>query len=143
MRIVTKVIVLTVLSLMPFLAAQASRVEPLVNVENQLVARADGKPLSAEQVKSGIIAGSVRQRIWTLTPVKPGQITAMLNVRDKHTAVVDITYTAKTFSIKYRDSNNLLYEKDDNGVEQIHRNYNRWVQGLRQNITQEILAIHN
>lgn len=143
MRIFTKAIVFAVLSLAPFLAAQASRVEPLVNIENQLVARADGKPLSAEQVKSGIIAGSVRQRIWTLTPVKPGQITATMNVRNKHTAVVDITYSAKSFSIKYRESNNLLYEKDENGVEQIHRNYNRWVQGLRQNITQEILAIHN
>jgi len=143
MRIFIQWITLFILGFAPFTAAQASRVEPLVNVENQALARADGKPLSAEQVKSAIIAGSARQRIWTVTPVKNGVMTAMLNVRNKHTAVVDITYSATGFSIKYRESNNLLYEKDENGVDQIHRNYNRWVQGLRQNITQEALAIRN
>lgn len=143
MRRYVQWIALFVMSFTPFMAAQASRVEPLVNVEHQALARADGKPLTAEQVKSAIIAGSVRQRIWTVTPVKSGVMTAILNVKNKHTAVVDITYSAKEFSIKHRESNNLLYEKDENGVEQIHRNYNRWIQGLKQNITQEALAIHN
>jgi hypothetical protein len=142
MRTFVKWFAVLVVSLAPFMASHASRVEPLVNIENQAVARADGKPLTIEQVKSAIIAGSLRQRIWTVSPVSQGVMTATLNVRDKHTAVVDISYTAKSFSIKHRESNQLLYEKDENGVEQIHRNYNRWIQGLRQNITQEVLAIN-
>ncbi len=136
-------IAVIMMSLAPFMGAQAGRGEPLININNQAVARADGKPLSMEQVKSAIIAGSARQRVWTVTPVKSGVMTATLNVRNKHTAVVDITYTSKEFSVKHRESTNLLYEKDENGVEQIHRNYNKWIQGLKQNITQEALAIHN
>lgn len=139
MRNLVRWFAVLVLSLAPFMASNAARIEPVVNIENQAVARGDGKTLTEEQVKNAIVVASARQQYWSVTPVQPGMMVGKLNYKDKHTAVVDITYSTNTFSIKYRDSHNFSYEKED-GVEQIHRNYNRLLQGLRRDITAIILA---
>jgi hypothetical protein len=53
-----------------------------------------------------------------------------------HTAVVDIFYTATTYSIQYRSSINL----DESGG-QIHKNYNGWISNLVKGInTQTALS---
>ena len=64
-------------------------------------------------------------------------------MRGKHTAIVEIPYSASGFSIKYRDSVNLNYRKDDNGVEMIHPNYNRWVEKLRREIVGQVLTLQD
>jgi len=51
-----------------------------------------------------------------------------LHLRE-HTAIVDIPYSAKSYSILYKSSVNLT-EKSG----QIHKNYNGWVQNLDQRI---------
>jgi len=104
---------------------------PIVNVEDQAIVREDGKALTAEQVKRAIIiAGSAKKLIWDISEEKEGHFVAKLVVRGKHTAVADILYSATRLSIKYRDSTNLNFEKDKEGRDLIHPNYNRWVNDL-------------
>ncbi len=59
-----------------------------------------------------------------------GQAQATLNVRS-HTVVVDVFYTANTFSIAYRDSINMEY---DGAKGTIHPNYNKWIKTLAEEI---------
>jgi len=56
--------------------------------------------------------------------VRPGLIVGTLYVRE-HMAKVEIPYDRNTYSILYRDSNNLDYDGAN-----IHGNYNGWVQNL-------------
>lgn len=62
---------------------------------------------------------------WQMKDVSPGYMIGTLNLRS-HMAQVDIRYNTKTYSITYRDSNNLNYTPEGN----IHKNYNSWVQNL-------------
>ena len=44
-----------------------------------------------------------------------------------HTAIVEIPYTTKTYSIIYKDSTNLKYDAEK---QTIHENYRGWIQNL-------------
>jgi hypothetical protein len=61
---------------------------------------------------------------WKIEPAGPGAMVGTLNLRT-HTAVVDIRYDTKAYSIKYKDSKDLRYDGKT-----IHRAYNGWVQNL-------------
>ncbi|MFZ1642336.1 MAG: hypothetical protein WAV07_13095 [Candidatus Contendobacter sp.] len=61
---------------------------------------------------------------WQMRGVRPGLIIGTLTVR-KHMAQVEIPYDRKSYSIVYRDSQNLNYD----GVN-IHRTYNGWIKRL-------------
>ncbi|MFO1424684.1 MAG: hypothetical protein U1F70_13745 [Candidatus Competibacteraceae bacterium] len=61
---------------------------------------------------------------WQMKDVQPGLIVGTLYVRD-HMAQVEIPYNRTSYSIIYRDSQNLGYD----GVN-IHSNYNGWIQRL-------------
>lgn len=82
--------------------------------------------------KSNIGIDDVRQAVvragsglgWQMNADRPGHITGRLTLCT-HIAVVDIDYTPKNYSIKYRDSTNLDY--DGSGI---HKNYNGWIQNL-------------
>ncbi|MBP8283350.1 MAG: hypothetical protein KAX46_05485 [Chromatiaceae bacterium] len=63
---------------------------------------------------------------WVMKEQSPGLIVATLTLRD-HLAVVEIPYSATSFSIRYKDSQNLRYNADDRSI---HSNYNGWVQNL-------------
>lgn len=118
---------------------------PIVNIEDQALVRADGKTLTAGQVKRAIIlAGTERRQrgaTWSITEEKEGHLEGKLDVRGKHTAVVDILYSATRLNIRYRDSNNLNYEKGKDDRDVIHRNYNRWVNDLLRAIMTEIQKV--
>ena len=62
---------------------------------------------------------------WRMEPQAPGLVRGTLNLR-AHQAVVDIPYDAQRFGIRYLSSSNLDYDGRS-----IHRNYNSWVQNLR------------
>ena len=62
-----------------------------------------------------------------------------LNARD-HMAVVEIPYTENSFSIKYKDSQNLNY---DASTGSIHNNYNGWVRNLENAIQVQLSALGN
>ncbi len=122
------------------LPAQARSV-PIVNFENQQIKRFDNKVLTADEVQKGIrdAAGKLG---WRVEPGDPGHIIATLVVRNQHTAVVDIAYSATSYSIVYKSSINLDYGEPAMPVSDkygktvvaktpvIHPNYNKWVQQL-------------
>lgn len=101
------------------LALAGCRSAPVMNVVDAPV----GMNRSAQQVEQAIIAAG-NTLGWTMRPAGPGRIEGTLTLRD-HRAVVDIAYSPKTYSIRYKDSSNLHY---DGGS--IHKNYNGWIENL-------------
>lgn len=126
----------------PALAARpAVAIVPHDNIP--VVTTAAHPPVDA--VKNAIIrAGG--QHDWTIRPESPGVLSASLNVRNKHFAVVTIKYNADSYSITYRESTNLEYRLSDGrgpadppaGTPMIHPNYNRWVENLIRDINAEL-----
>ncbi|MEO6749631.1 MAG: hypothetical protein ABI294_08580 [Casimicrobiaceae bacterium] len=112
------------LVLMVSLAACTSR--PIRNVDNDPVVTS-GKPATMAGVEQAIVRAG-KGLGWVMTPVKPGELSGRLSLRE-HVAVVDITYDTKRFSIKYKDSENL-----DHAGDNIHRNYNGWIENLEREI---------
>ena len=96
--------------------------KPIYNVSNEPITANNGTPTESQMIKAIIRAGSSLG--WTMQKDSPGHIIGTLDIRD-HIAIVDITYNSDTYSITYKDSNNLNY----NGTK-IHRNYNTWVNNL-------------
>ena len=87
--------------------------------------------LDMDTVTAAIVTG-VADRGWIPKVVGPGHVEAQLLIRS-HTATVDITFDRSTYSITYKDSQNLDYK---NG--RIHRNYNRWVANLSQMLQRKL-----
>jgi hypothetical protein len=106
---------------------------PIMNVEDAPVVAASGKTLSAQEVRAAILraGGSLG---WQMRDEGPNKLVGTLVLRT-HTAVVDIPYNSKTYSIKYRSSTN-LNEKDG----QIHKNYNGWIQNLTRAINAQLTS---
>jgi hypothetical protein len=71
---------------------------------------------------------ALTRRGWQVTDRRPGAVDAAIDVRQHH-AEITVSYDADSFSIDYRDSRGLEYR---NGS--IHRNYNRWISRLDNNI---------
>ena len=113
------------------LPANAARTAALVEYDELPIQSSDGKALSAEQIRKAIIQGGATRQ-WAAT-VQPGNIVQLTYNRGKHTAVVRVKYTAKSYSIKYVDSTELNYSMEG-GKAVIHPTYNGWIQNLRQAI---------
>ncbi|WP_034913971.1 MULTISPECIES: lipoprotein [Erwinia] len=102
--------------------AGCARTEPVKNVKETVSAKYSG-----EQIKKAVTeAGLARQ--WVMQPAGPGVINGHLMQRG-HRADIRVTYGTGQYAIDYVSSQNLLAE---NG--QIHRNYNRWIANLDQDI---------
>ena len=107
------------------LVAQGCRTTaPLLNVSNAPLGTSPGSQASLEDVSRAIWAAG-KKLGWEIQQVRPGELTGTLNLR-KHQAVVAITHDTSTFSINYRGSLNLRQHDGE-----IHRNYNNWVNNLR------------
>ena len=87
--------------------------------------------LTNAQVRDAILRGGVNIG-WQMREEKPGVVMGTVRQR-QHTVTVEIPYNEKEYSIKYHSSVNMM-----EGPGTIHRNYNRWVDRLNQNITAEI-----
>ncbi|MCP9447133.1 MAG: hypothetical protein NNA22_06130 [Nitrospira sp.] len=97
----------------------------IYNVKDAPISTATGKEATLDQITKAIVeAGSGLG--WTMAVVKPGQIVGTLHIRS-HTAIVEIPYTTKTYSIIYKDSTNLKYDAEK---QTIHENYRGWIQNL-------------
>ena len=111
-----------------FLAASGcARTKPIYNVEDHQISVAATGEEGLEVIKEAIMTGG-RQKGWKMTEVEPGHIVGELVVR-QHFASVDIFYDSDSYSIKYKDSRVLMYDGT-----KIHRNYNKWVTMLDQQI---------
>jgi len=104
---------------------------PIMNVDNAAVPMVSGKPLTKEQVRSAIIRSGVALG-WQVKDEGPDKLVGTLVLRT-HTAVVDIPYSATSYSIKYRSSIDLM-ESGGN----IHKNYNGWIQNLHKGINTQL-----
>ena len=107
---------------------------PIMNVTDAPVVTTNGKQLTADQVGKAIVSAG-NGLGWVMTPVSPGLVGGTLKLRN-HLAAVDVRYTAKTFSVAYKDSTNLDYQ---NG--QIHKNYNGWIENLNRDIRANLMAM--
>ena len=108
--------------------AACGRCAPIQNVTDAPVPSASGKALSSDEVRKAIMrAGGTLG--WQMNAGAPGKITGTLNVRNKHTAVVEIPYSSRSYSINYKSSVNLNEEEG-----QIHHNYNGCVKNLARSI---------
>lgn len=108
------------------------RTAPVLNVVDVPVVA--NKPASMQDVQEAIRRAGAALG-WKIEPVKPGLMVGTLNLRT-HTAVVEIPYSTKAFSIKYKDSVNLDYTG-----ESIHSNYNSWVQNLEKGIRAQLQSL--
>jgi hypothetical protein len=120
-----------VAAVLVFAAGCTSR--PILNVDNAPVVTA-GKAATMQDVQAAIVrAGNTLG--WQMIPARPGLVTGRLELRT-HIAVVEVTYDAKTYSIRYKESVNL----DAQGGN-IHKNYNGWIENLDRGIRTELLRL--
>ncbi len=132
-----KLLVLAVLLMLTF-AIGCRPGTGVINLQNIAVTTTNQEAVKAEDVRKAILAGCVASG-WTAHEVSPGHMEAKTTVRGKHYVVVDIPYTASTYSIKYKFSSHMEYNEAKNTI---HPNYNSWVNTLRRNIDAQIATIN-
>ena len=110
----------------------------IYQVKEAPVQTATGKVPSVEQVQKIIIESGVKLG-WVMAVVKPGEIQGTRNVRI-HSAVVTIPFTAKNYSVLYKDSTNLKYNA---AAQTIHQEYTYWIQELDNEIRARLTAAGN
>jgi hypothetical protein len=115
------------------LDAHARSSVPLAEFENMPAVAASGQPASSAQIKAAIEAAA-QQHDWTVVTPAPGRMVATLQVRNKHTVVTEILYKPGQYSVQYKDSVNMNF---DPSTRVIHPFYNKWVQGLVDDIRKE------
>lgn len=113
------------------LALAACTAQPIYNVTDSPLATPSGRHATAAQVRSAIITAGTSLG-WRIVDAGPGRLEGTLNLRT-HLAVVEIPYSATSFGIVYKRSENL-----DASGSTIHRNYNGWVQNLERQIRAEV-----
>ena len=67
---------------------------------------------------------------WIIREKSPGLLVGTLHLRT-HMAVVEIPYSATSYSIRYKDSSNLYYDATNRTI---HSNYNGWISNLNRAI---------
>ncbi|MGB0683252.1 MAG: hypothetical protein ACPGOV_11110 [Magnetovibrionaceae bacterium] len=89
-------------------------------------------PASAQSLSLAEISSVIQQtaisRNWIAKPVDDNTIRITHEIRT-HMAAAEITFSQDSYKTTYVDSTNLLYKGST-----IHRNYNRWVRNLEQDI---------
>lgn len=122
------------IGLIMLLAVAGCRNATVYNVES-IVINAPPRASLTDVERAIIRAGASRG--WQMRKVAPGHIVAQLPVRT-HTAIADVTFTKKEFSIRYKDSSNLKYDSSTNTI---HSNYNSWVRNLQNAILSQTAAM--
>jgi hypothetical protein len=122
-----------VVSVLVLLAAGCRGGMPVYNVSDAPVAASKANPGLDEVGKAIQRAGAALT--WQMRQTKPGHILGTLVVRT-HTAVVDVNYSVKSYSIVYKDSTDLKYDGQN-----IHPQYNTWIQNLDRGIRAQLSAL--
>ena len=126
MRKIAPIVVLVVLA-----ALTGCRTATIHNVSSAPLTPPPGVRLTLPDVSRSIYAAGTELG-WVMQEVRPGEMTGTLTLR-KHVAVVAVRYDTSTFSIDYKDSQGLNRNGD-----QIHRNYNLWINNLVKHIQREV-----
>jgi len=106
---------------------------PVYNVTDAPVAASKANPSLDEVSKAIVRAGAALG--WQMKETKPGHMLGTLYLR-KHVAVVDVDYSVKSYSIRYKDSTELDYNSGN-----IHPNYNGWIQNLDKGIRAQLSTL--
>lgn len=123
-----------VIFMLGIITVAGCRTAPIYNVQQAAIPTTSSKEVKEDDVKNAIIrAGSSLG--WNMSAPQPGKINGSIQVRD-HQAVVEIPYSATSYSILYKDSQNLKYNGNT-----IHSNYNSWVQNLDRAIKTQLSLI--
>jgi hypothetical protein len=128
MRSFNRVSILVVFALTLFTVGCTTK--PIYNVSGAPVASSKPNPNLADISKAIQRAGAGLG--WSMQETKPGHILGTLNLRT-HVAIVDVDYSQTSYSIKYKDSTNLMYDGTN-----IHNNYNGWIQNLDKGIRTQL-----
>jgi hypothetical protein len=107
--------------------------QPVYNVNEAAVTASKANP-SLDEIGKAIQRAGLALG-WQMKETKPGHMVGTLYLR-KHVAVVDIDYSVKSYSIKYKDSTELNYDGTS-----IHKNYNGWIQNLDKGIRAQLSAL--
>lgn len=110
-------------------SAHAGKYEAVYNPVIEYNKEASAKTVEAAIKKSLIGRG------WNVIETENGMVKAKLNIRG-HSATVNIKYGDGEITFEYLKSTNLT--KTKRGKELIHRNYNRWVRYLEQDINNHL-----
>ena len=105
------------------------------NVEKQPVST--NRAASLDEIGNAIVRAGVSLNMQ-MQKVRPGIINATyipIGGRGA-SAVMEIKYDTKQYSITYKDSQGLKYDGS-----QIHRNYNNWVQNLDNRIRAQLTTL--
>lgn len=100
------------------------------NVSMDVPAKADARTA---------ILKTLRNYHWKVIDDKNGVIDAKQE-KDAYYAVVRITYTKDTVTIKHLESQGMRYT-NSNGEERIHSHYNTWANNLEKSIKMEMAPI--
>jgi hypothetical protein len=126
-----KVVLLLLISL--FALSCAHRVQPIYDAEISV------PPNTQREDISKAIRGSLVARGWTVTKEEQDMIESQIHVRS-HTAVIRIPFNETFIRIKYVSSDHLLYSQEG-GTPSIHRNYNKWIKLLEQDIASNLIKL--
>lgn len=89
--------------------------------------------LSNNKIEKAIIQ-AINYKQWRVLSKTDNKIVAAINVRS-HYAEIVITYNQAKFEINYQNSNNLDFNAEKQGI---HRNYNKWINLLANEIQRNI-----
>lgn len=111
------------------------RAAPLLDIKGAPYGAATSyKRLSYQDYENAIIRAGA-QRDWVFKRLGQGHLEGRINVRGKHTAVVDIYFDTNEFSIIHKASSGLKFDPSQGTI---HPNYNSWIMNLEQDIRSEV-----
>lgn len=117
------------------LAAACSTQHPIYNIaQSPIPALRDGSRPSMQDVNKAITEAAIYKR-WRVENLDEDTVRASITVRARHHATIDIDYSQTGYSITLVKSEGL----DQRGG-RIHRNYNKWVHLLDQQIQSRLLT---
>ncbi|WP_417514745.1 hypothetical protein [Minwuia sp.] len=109
------------------------REQPIYNVTDRRFPLSVSNQLTLDDVAEAISkAGKGRNESWNFKRESTNLMIAELFIR-QHSAKVQIPFSEDKFSITYADSAVLRYDGKN-----IHRNYNKWVKFLEEDIVREV-----
>ena len=116
------------------LCTACSTSQAIHNVSSSPIPIREGASLSLDEVSTAIKNACIYKK-WEPEQIRDGLIEAKITVRGHHTAVVDISYDTKSYNITYKESVGL-----DHKGNKIHRNYNKWVILLDEEISANLAS---
>ena len=108
------------------------RTAPVMNIEDAPVTtnvKASVKDVRKAIIRAGATLG------WQMKDIATGHIQGTLLLR-KHVAKIDIMFSDKSYTIRYKDSTNLGYDGTT-----IHSNYNGWITNLDRAIQAQLMTL--